>query len=421
MMGFMPFRSVWRKMRSYRWPLTRQIAFAFAALMVANGLIISVALEYWSERLVNEAIGSMSPEAQRTWQMLQTTDRQPTQEAMQNFTREFAPVQEQLNDDANSALYILIALAGMVTLGFGYLQLGRLGRGLGSVASAAQRITDGDLTARALPASFRSREEDQLTRDFNVMAASLQRAERELSESAASIAHELRTPLTVLRGRLHGIADGVFALEPAEIQGLLYQVEGLGRLVDDLQTLSLVYSDRMILDFDATDLAEEIRRVLATFTPDLEAAGLEPMLLLQAALLVADGARIRQVIAAVLSNVVRYAPLSGTLHISTAADNGEVVLEIADNGPGIVAGSEERAFDRFWRGDVSRNRHSGGSGLGLSVVRAIVEAHGGTTSISNRAEGGALFVMRLPTNPTDCARHNLHSDRTAAPSGPSNS
>jgi two-component system, OmpR family, sensor histidine kinase AdeS len=232
--------------------------------------------------------------------------------------------------------------------------------------------------------------------DFNSMSVSLQRAERELAESTASIAHELRTPLTILRGRLHGIADGVFALEPREVQGLLYQVEGLGRLVDDLQTLSLANSHRLILACESTDLADEAQRVLASTGPDLAAAGLEPILSLQAAPLVADGARVRQVISAVLTNACRYAPGSGVLRIATRSDQTAAILEIVDHGPGLPEGSEVVAFDRFWRGEASRSRNTGGTGLGLAVVRAIVEAHGGSASLGNHPGGGALFEMRLP-------------------------
>jgi two-component system, OmpR family, sensor histidine kinase AdeS len=391
-------QQVWRKIRRYRWPLTRQLALGFAALMIINGLLISAAIEVWSDYLIQEAIRAMSPGAQQTWANLQTSSYTPTAQEMQIFTREFEPIQTQLSDDIDAALLLLIAVAGVITMAFGYLMLGRLGRGFGNVAVAAQRITKGDLTARALPASFRSREEDQLTNDFNTMAAALRRAERELAESTASIAHELRTPLTILRGRLHGIADGVFELEPREVQGLIYQVEGLGRLVDDLQTVSLAHSERLVVAREHTDLADEVKRVLTLMEPDLKNAGLHVVVDFEPAPLLADGARLRQVVTAVLANACRYAALSGDLRIVTRTTCDAATLEIIDNGPGVVEGGEDQAFDRFWRGEKSRNRDTGGSGLGLSVVRAIVEAHGGTATLRNHAGGGAAFSMHLPSS-----------------------
>lgn len=386
---------VWQS-KGRRWPLTRQISLLFAALMVANGVLISSAMDHWGAYQIETAMAKMSPLAQQTYKRLEKGNYLATPADLKVLNDEFLPIEEQLNSDADTALYGMIALAGLFTLGVGYLVLGRLGLGLISVASAARQIAVGDLTARATHVALCSREEFQLIGDFNAMSVALQRAERELAESTASIAHELRTPLTILRGRLHGIADGVFALEPKEVGGLLHQVEGLGRLVDDLQTLSLANAQRLVLAHEATDLAEEVQRVLAITWPDLVAAGLEPSLALQAAPLIADGARVRQVVSAVLANACRYAKDSGVLRITTMNDQASVILEIVDHGPGLPESADGIAFDRFWRGEASRSRNTGGSGLGLAVVRAIVEAHGGSATLSNHAGGGALFEMRLP-------------------------
>lgn len=384
----------WLRMRR-RWPLTRQIAIVFTALMIGNAVLISTALDYWSDYAIARELESMSPMAQRAYAdfskgvIISGKD-------LKALNDEFRPIEASLNHEIDTALYVMIVLAGFITMGLGYLFLGRLGRGLNSVAMAARRIADGDLSARATHVGFASREETQLMGDFNTMSSALQRAERELAESTASIAHELRTPLTILRGRLHGIADGVFTLEPKEVEGLLYQVEGLSRLVDDMQTLSLASAQRLILDLTDTDLAEEVRRVVIATQPDLKAAGLKPALDLSPTLLRADGARVRQVLGVVLANARRYAKGSGILTITTRSEARAAILEITDNGPGLPEGSEDMAFDRFWRAEVSRNRHTGGSGLGLAVVRVIVEAHGGTATLRNHKDGGAIFTMRLP-------------------------
>ncbi len=384
----------WLRLRR-RWPLTRQIAIVFTALMIGNAVLISTALDYWSDYAIARELESMSPMAQRAYDAF-NKGRIISGKDLKTLNDEFKPIEASLNNEIDTALYGMIGVAGLITMGLGYLFLGRLGRGLSSVAMAARRIADGDLSARATHVGFASREETQLMGDFNTMSSALQRAERELAESTASIAHELRTPLTILRGRLHGIADGVFALESKEVEGLLYQVEGLSRLVDDLQTLSLAKAQRMILDRADTDLAEEVRRVLAATQPDLEASGLEPVIDLAPTKLHADGARLRQILGAVLANARRYAPDSGILRITTREDGPFAVLEVIDNGPGLQSGGEDLAFDRFWRGEVSRNRHTGGSGLGLAVVRVIVETHGGTATLRNHTGGGAIFTMRLP-------------------------
>lgn len=387
----------WWRTRT-RWPLTRQISLLFTLTMLANAAFIIVVSNIWADHIIETAKSTMSPQAQRALERT-NSDGKITADDLALLEKEFTPIQAGLERELNAILYILVAVSAVVTFAIGYLILGRMGKGLVNVANAARQIADGDLGARAAPITFASREEAQLTTDFNVMSASLQRAERELAESTASIAHELRTPLTILRGRLHGIADGVFELAPEEIDGLLFQVEGLGRLVDDLQTLSLANSDRLVLAIEHTDLAEEVRRVLAATGPDLEEAGLEPVLALSRAGLRADGARIRQVIGAVLANARRYAANSGLLRLTTRTEGNEALLEIVDYGPGLPDGADERAFDRFWRGEVSRSRNTGGTGLGLAVVRAIVEGHGGRATIGNHSGGGTIFEMRLPIVP----------------------
>jgi two-component system, OmpR family, sensor histidine kinase AdeS len=388
-------RRWWRNLP--RWPLTRQISMIFAIAMLANAMVIIVVSDVWVRQVVEDEFSTMSPKARATFKLLEKGGIATPVDIAQ-LTKEMKPLDSRIENKANTILFTLVVIAAAVTFALGYVILGRMGKGLITVANAARHIADGDLSARAAPIKYASREEAQLTTDFNFMSTSLQRAERELAEGTASIAHELRTPLTILRGRLHGISDGVFALEPEEIDGLLFQVEGLGRLVDDLQTLSLANSHRLMLDLADTDLSVEVRRVLAATQPDLEAAGLEPILDISNAPLCADGVRIRQVIGAVLANACRYAADSGLLRITTRTDGREAMLEIVDYGPGLPDGTGDRAFDRFWRGEASRSRNTGGSGLGLAVVRAIVEAHRGRATLSNHAGGGTLFEMHLPVH-----------------------
>ncbi len=378
-----------------RWPLNRQISAIFAAAMLANAAFIIILSNIWDNHNFETALSTISPRARQNLNDM-ASGSLLRQADIPLLYSEMTLLKARVEQQSFSILYILITVAAVITFVIGHLVLGRMGRGLVNVAKAASRIADGDLSARATAIEYASREEAQLITDFNLMSASLQRAERELAESTASIAHELRTPLTILRGRLHGISDGVFALAPAEIDGLLFQVDGLARLVDDLQTLSLATSDRLMLTIDDTDLAEEARRVLTMMQPDLEKAGLQLVSDLAPAPLTADGVRLRQAIGAVLSNATRYAADSGTLSVITRTIGPEVDLRIIDRGPGLPDGADRKGFDRFWRGESSRARHTGGSGLGLAVVRSIVEAHGGYATLTNHIEGGTVFQMRLP-------------------------
>jgi two-component system, OmpR family, sensor histidine kinase AdeS len=386
-------RRWWR--RRPRWPLARQIAVVFALAMLANAFLIVIALEVYGEYVMRDMLASLSPAA-REAQIAYEEGKLPNPVDAQKLRAEWQTLEPELMANFDLVQNGLIALAAIAIFILGYVVFGRMGRGLTNIADAAQQIAQGDLTARANMVTLASREEAQLTTDFNAMAIALQRAERELAEGSAAIAHELRTPLTILRGRLHGISDGVFQLREEEVQGLLYQVEGLGRIVDDLQTLSLAGSGRMVLNREDIDLAQEVERVLTAVQPDLEAAGLSPVRNLDSAPLHGDGARVRQAISAVLANAQRYAAGSGILRITTWTGADQAILEIVDHGPGLPEGIGDQAFDRFWRADESRGRKTGGSGLGLAVVRTIVEAHGGHATIANHDGGGTIFVMRLP-------------------------
>jgi two-component system sensor histidine kinase AdeS len=144
--------------------------------------------------------------------------------------------------------------------------------------------------------------------DFNAMAARLESAEAELHYSNTAIAHELRTPLTILRGRLQGLSDGVFAPSPQLYDTLLAHIDGLTRLVEDLRTLGLFTADRLELTLDSVDLASEAKAVLQSIEPDMAEAGIAVELALHPVLLRADAARIRQAMLAVLDNARRYAP-----------------------------------------------------------------------------------------------------------------
>ena len=378
-----------------RWPIARQLATALVVIVLVNCVLIFVAMTIWTANEERHIRETSSPATQRAIAALDA-GRVPDFKGIDKVIKEVNDLTETVNERGNTALLICLLLAAICDFVLGSIFLAKLGRGLNDVAFTARRVADGDLSARAPLVRWASAEEAQLIDDFNAMAQSLQRAERELAESTAAIAHELRTPLTILRGRIQGTIDGLFAHEEEEMRSLLLQVEGLGQLVDDLQTINLAKSDRMILNPDHIDLAQEVERVIALVRPDLDASGLEPVLILRPTAIVADAARIRQMIGAVLSNAQRYAAGSGPLRICTARHGGWAVLEIVDHGPGLPEEAMDKAFDRFWRAEASRARHSGGSGLGLSVVRAIAEAHDGTATLANHEGGGAIFTLRLP-------------------------
>lgn len=295
-------------------------------------------------------------------------------------------------DFVTLGLILSIGLTTAVLAGWRLAQ--NVVRPLKSIAKAVRAIAGGDFSARAETIHSPFGEAESLIADFNAMAARLENAEIELRYSNSAIAHELRTPLTILRGRLQGLADGVFTPAPEIYRRLLAHVEDLARIVEDLRVLGLSNAGQLELKLDRVDLAEEVDAVTASVDQDLSGSGIILKRDLGRAITFADRARIRQVLFAVLDNVCRYAPKS-TVVIQTRQTRDRVFLRCSDSGPGLPRGSENRAFERFWRAEESRARVSGGSGLGLSVVQAIARAHGGDATVAND-NGGTSIEIWLP-------------------------
>ncbi|SHO67026.1 two-component system, OmpR family, sensor histidine kinase AdeS [Pseudoxanthobacter soli DSM 19599] len=263
---------------------------------------------------------------------------------------------------------------------------------LESLALSARRITAGDLTARALVGERTLGETAALIDDFNTMAQRLQDMAADMALWNATIAHELRTPLTILKGRLQGMIDGVFVPDEAALRALVLQVDGLARLVEDLRTVTLADSGHLDLRLASIRLAREIEQMAELMAHDLRASGFHLELDLADLVVEADATRIRQALLALVTNARRYA-IRGAITITLASRDETVVLGVADEGPGLSPRMAPGIFDPFVRGVPARVGEPGGNGLGLSVVRAIMEAHGGRVNYRTAPGGGALFEM----------------------------
>jgi two-component system sensor histidine kinase AdeS len=276
---------------------------------------------------------------------------------------------------------------------------GRIAKPIEGVARAAEAIIAGDFTARA-PTDNRLRGEPaRLVRNFNRLAEGLEEAERELAGSASAIAHELRTPVTILRARLQAVRDGIFEFSDHEIEGLIGQADLMAALIEDMRLLSLASVHKLDLQLVRVDIAEEVRSVISTLIPALTEAGMLIESELRPSFACADPTRVRQILNALLDNVRRYAADGGVVRIETRATADDALLLVADRGSGIPKGRDAKLlFDRFWRGEPSRSRDTGGTGLGLAVVKALAEAQGGSVSAYNREGGGAVFEIRLPAS-----------------------
>ena len=271
---------------------------------------------------------------------------------------------------------------------------------LQSLGAAARRLGRGDLSQRAEPNG--PAEVRQLAHSFNVMAAGLEEAERHRRNLTADIAHELRTPLSNIQGYLEAIRDGLVQPTPETIDTIHGQAIHLSRLVEDLRLLAQVEAGELTLELSPTRLEELLQSGVEAVRPRAETKGIALNLEVEPSLptVELDATRIAQVVGNLLENAITHTPEGGAVTVSARPGvNGvanSLEVTVADTGRGIAPEDLPRLFDRFYRADPSRSRSTGGTGLGLTIARRLVEAHDGTIEADSVLGEGSRFTIRLP-------------------------
>jgi two-component system sensor histidine kinase AdeS len=291
-----------------------------------------------------------------------------------------------------------LAIMGVVTImgvGLGALIAARIARSIvepmHAVGGAARKIADGDLSARAASEVKAPGETAMLLQDFNTMAGRLEKAAHDAVSWNAQIAHELRTPLTILKGRLQGVSDGVFVMDDVLLRGLLTQVDGLARLVEDLRCVSLADIGRLELRMADVDLYAELQDWVVMMQPSVERFGFSLVLEGEPLRARVDMARLRQALLALVDNALHYARPC-LLRLRIAPVGAGFAVHLVDEGPGVPEKQRADLFRVFSRGEAAREAHRTGSGLGLAVVQAIAQAHGGRAEY-NSLSGTSEFVI----------------------------
>jgi len=301
------------------------------------------------------------------------------------------------------ALLLGAAVAFIAALVVGMVLVRGIVAPLRQLSDAAQAIAAGDLMIRA---PVRGQDEiAQLAQSFNRMTESLALAETARRAQTADIAHELRNPLAVLQATLEAIGDGVYVASPENLRPALDQVHTLNRLVEDLRLLALADAGQLQLQRRVLDLRVLLERAVRGYRARLEERDVRLQLTLPDVLpqVFADTDRLLQVVNNSLDNAARYLPPGAQVQVRAFASDAEVVVQIVDDGPGIPEAELARLFTRFWRGERSRSRETGGSGLGLSVARRIIEAHGGSITASATPGGGLTLTFTLPVMDSSAA------------------
>lgn len=280
--------------------------------------------------------------------------------------------------------------------GLSYLVSKRIVQPLIQMEEITKKFASGDLNERV--PSHEIPEVDQLAASFNRMAASLSNVESRRRELVSDLTHELRTPLTILKGYLEGLADGTIEPSTDVYYRLSREVTRMQRLVNDLQELSKMEAGYLPIDARPIELHPLLMAVVRKFADQLVAENSPQMLLdypPDTPLVLADPERVEQILVNLIGNALRYTSF-GSITVRVRQEGSQLWIAVLDTGEGIAREDLPHVFERFWRADRSRNRSSGGTGIGLAICRRLVELQGGTIEASSELGRGSVFRFSLP-------------------------
>jgi len=256
-------------------------------------------------------------------------------------------------------------------------------------------IADGKYSAR-IRENTGTKEVDQLIGSINHLAQSLEKQEALRRQLTADVAHELRTPLTTVQTHMEAMLEGIWEPTPERLESCYDEMNRLGNLVSDLENLAKVESENLKLNKSRISLREMTEKVLVNYEKEMKDRNLSVEVAGNCSDISADRDRIGQVLVNLISNAVKYTPDGGEIQITLSDTEDSVVFNIRDSGIGIPEEEIPYIFERFYRADKSRNRNTGGSGIGLAIVKSVVSAHGGTVEVESRLNEGSNFIVKLP-------------------------
>ena len=298
---------------------------------------------------------------------------------------------QTLND-----IFIWVGLFSLLlALLFGILLSRRISKPISLVIDAAQAIGKGMYESRIRTKSSTT-EIVQLSDTVNQLAESLESQESLRKRLTGDVAHELRTPLATLQTHLETMIDGVWEPTVQRLESCHEEILRISRLVADLEKLAQYESETLVLDKTELPAESFLIRLMQTFETTFIQKGIHYHIDCDDSILYADKDKLSQVVINLISNALKFTAADGTITVKVRKEKNQVSLQISDTGTGIPERDLPHVFERFYRADVSRNRTTGGSGIGLTLVKAIVEAHGGDISVASEEGKGTTVLIHLP-------------------------
>lgn len=305
------------------------------------------------------------------------------------------PEEEHLRKSLDRLHLIAGGVAITAALVLAFLLAQTLTGPLRRLTQTADRMGHGEIDARV--ETDGAPELIALGRALNRLSETLEHEEEVRKANAADLAHELRTPVNALLARIEAAQDGVLA-GPENLAAMHTEALRLTRLLDDLARLADAERPGLLLDKRRVDLAVAARAVAESFAPRFDAVGLRFVTELESVHVAGEQGRLEQIVSNLLSNAFRYTE-AGEVRLRVGREGDEAVLELSDTGVGILPDDLRHIFTRFWRGDRSRSRATGGAGVGLAIVRELVRAHEGRVDVDSIPDEGSRFRVVLPALP----------------------
>ncbi|MGE5495954.1 MAG: sensor histidine kinase [Burkholderiales bacterium] len=292
--------------------------------------------------------------------------------------------------------FLVWAAAGsfLICLIFGALLARHLTRPISRVIQATGRIAEGDYDSR-IALESNTKEIVELTGSVNSLAGVLENQELLRKRLTADVAHELRTPLATLQSHMEAMIDGIWKPEKPKLVSCHEEILRLTKLVGELETLSRYEAENMTLQIERFNISELVKRILGNFESKFREKSITPSFSGEEVWIEADKDKLSQVFINLISNAAKFTPEGGNIEVNIIKNDEAVAIEIRDTGIGISQQDLPHVFERFYRTDKSRNRATGGFGIGLTIAKSIIKAHGGDITAASEEGKGSTFTVFL--------------------------
>jgi signal transduction histidine kinase len=303
----------------------------------------------------------------------------------------------QFLNTLNKLLKVAAGMAMLLALGLGFILARQLSNPIKRVTAAARQIADGNLKERVAEKSTTT-EIVELTDTVNSLADSLEKQETLRKRLTADVAHELRTPLATLQSHIEAIQDGVWEMDADRLNMCHEETVRLTKIVQSLEELTRYEQETPKLNKTVSSLNELVEKLSKKFEAEFLRKGVALSVELpdQPATLAMDVDKITQALINLISNSLKFTPQGGSVTMTLMEQGEEMCITVADTGVGISEEDMPYIFERFFRADLSRNKKTGGSGIGLAIVKSIVGAHGGRVEVQSQRDAGSIFKLYLP-------------------------